>query len=194
MTVGIEHAEVELREVQAYSALMITQISTMADAAKLASTGRIESGRLQLATLPRLDGLLVQPFGDVNFQLEFFADIAQRPCVRLQLKGTAHLLCQRSLEGFAFPLESETQLGFIAEEADESALMPGFDPILITLEAISFQSIVEDELILMIPQVPVNPALTNADEPSMWQAKPPEKTSPFANLSSLLKEKPAEKS
>ncbi len=172
---------------------MITQISSMADAAKLASTGRIESGRLQLAALPRLDGLLVQPFGEMEYRLEFFSDIAQRPCVRLHMKGTAHLLCQRSLEGFAFPLESETQLGFIAEEADESALMPGFDPILITHDAISFQSIVEDELILMIPQVPVNPALADADEPGVWQAKPPEKLSPFANLGSLLKEKPGEK-
>ena len=171
---------------------MIQEISGMADAQKLASTGRIVEGRIALNDSDRLSGLVVDPFGQVDYRLSFFFDMVQRPCVKLSLSGSARLICQRSMEGFDFPIRSETQLGFIASEEEESALMPDFDPILITPATISFTGIVEDELILAIPQVPVNPALTKTDPgPGIWQAKPPEKSSPFANLSSLLKEKPA---
>jgi uncharacterized protein len=172
---------------------MITAISSMADAQKLASIGRILEGTLSLGDLPRLNGLVIEPFGQVSYKLVFSQDVVGRACVRVKFKGHARLLCQRSLEGFDYLIESDTQLGFIANEEDEASLMPNFDPILITHETIQFISLVEDELILLIPPVPVNPTLADAQSPGVWQAKAPETANPFANLSTLLKGKPNEK-
>jgi uncharacterized protein len=172
---------------------MISAISSMADAQKLASVGRILEGTLLLGDSPRLNGLVIQPFGQVSYKLTFFTDVVGRACVRVKFSGHARLLCQRSLEGFDHPIESDTQLGFIAKEEEESALMPDFDPILIGHDPIEFLSLVEDELILLIPQVPVNPALEDATSPGVWQAKAPEKANPFADLGSLLKGKPTDK-
>jgi uncharacterized protein len=172
---------------------MITAITSMADAQKLASTGRIIEDTIALGELARLEGLLVEPFGSVKYKLVFSTDVVGRACVRVKFKGSARLLCQRSLEGFDFPLDYDAMLGFIAKEDEESSLMPNCDPILITHDTIEFISLVEDELILLIPPVPVNPALADAQSPGVWQAKAPEKTNPFASLSSLLKGKPNEK-
>ena len=171
-------------------------ISSMADANRLATTGRTVQGVVALKDLTRLTGLLVEPFGSVNYKLVFSPDIVGRACVRVVLDGAARLLCQRSLEGFDFKIDSDTQLGFIATEEEESALMPGFDPILvdpamIAQDAITPLGLVEDELILLIPPVPVNPALSNTESPGVWQARAPEKAHPFAALGSLLKTKPS---
>jgi uncharacterized protein len=169
---------------------MISAISSMSDAQKLASIGRIIEGEASLGDLPRLNGLIVEPFGSVKYKLVFSTDMTGRACVRVKFAGTARLLCQRSLEGFDYSIESSTSLGFIATEEEESSLMPDFDPILITHEKIEFLSLVEDELILLIPPVPVNPAASDATSPGVWQAKAPESSNPFAGLSSLLKGKP----
>ena len=172
---------------------MITAITSMADAQKLASIGRVIEGAIALEDLLRLDGLLVEPYGSVDYTLTFFTDVVGRACVKVEFEGSARLLCQRSLEGFDYDLKYEAQLGFIAKEDEESSLMPDFDPILITHDTIEFLSLVEDELILLIPPVPVNPKLADAHSPGIWQAKAPEKANPFASLSSLLKEKPTTK-
>lgn len=169
---------------------MITAITSMADAQKLASIARLMEGSIQLGDLPRLNGLVIEPFGQITYKMSFFSDVVGRACVRIKFKGHARLQCQRSMEGFDFPLESDVQLGFIAKEEEESALMPDFDPVLVGLNPIEFLSLVEDELILMIPQVPVNPTLEDASSPGIWQAKAPEKANPFADLGSLLKGKP----
>ncbi len=166
-------------------------ILNMGDAMRLATTGRTVVGRLELAQLERLNGLLVAPYGHVDYTLVFSTDVVGHACVRIQINGAARLMCQRSLEGFDFKIASDTRLGFIATEEEESALMPDFDPILITSEAITPVSLVEDELILLIPPVPVNPALPNSESPGVWQARAPEKAHPFASLGSLLKGKPS---
>ena len=69
--------------------------------------------------------------------------------------------------------------------------VPRLDQPLIAHDAITPLGLVEDELILLIPPVPVNPALSNTESPGVWQARAPEKAHPFATLGSLLKTKPS---
>jgi uncharacterized protein len=162
-------------------------ISTLSDAQRLASVGRVVNATLELASCERLRGLVVAPFGQVQYRLEFGTDIVQHPTVVLSLKGSARLMCQRSMEAFDFPLNTQIKLAFIADETEESGLMPEFDPILVGTGEKSFIEIVEDELILLIPNVPVNPEAVGAEvKPAVWEAKSPERQSPFASLAQLL--------
>ena len=162
-------------------------ISNLSDAQRLASVGRVVNATLELGSCERLRGLVVAPFGQVHYRLEFGTDIVQHPTVVITLKGSARLMCQRSMEAFDFPLNTQVKLAFIAEEAEESGLMPDFDPILVGTGEKSFVEIVEDELILLIPNVPVNPeAVTAETKPAVWEAKSPDRQSPFASLAQLL--------
>jgi uncharacterized protein len=171
---------------------MQTAITSMADAQKLAARQHRVDAEVELQSLSRLNGLLVAPFGRVKYRLSFAPDVVGRACVTVQLHGQARLLCQRSLEPFDFVIDSTSKLGFIAEEAEEASLMEGFDPILLGYTPVSFESIAEDELILLIPPVPVNPAVVaqsdQHDGPAgVWEAKAPEQAHPFAQLGELLK-------
>ena len=162
-------------------------ISTLSDAQRLASVGRVVNATLELASCERLRGLVIAPFGQVQYRLEFGTDIVQHPTVVLSLKGSARLMCQRSMEAFDFPLNTQIKLAFIADETEESGLMPEFDPILVGSGEKSFIEIVEDELILLIPNVPVNPDAVGAEvKPAVWEAKSPDRQSPFASLAQLL--------
>jgi uncharacterized protein len=169
---------------------MQTQINSMADAQKLAVRQHSVQAEVSLQSLSRLNDLLVPPYGRVQYALSFGVDAVGRACVNVKLRGSARLLCQRSLEPFDFALDSSTSLGFISDEADEASLMEGFDPILVGLEPISFESIAEDELILLIPPIPVNPLSEkpeDKDSPAgVWEALAPETTHPFAHLGTLL--------
>ena len=162
-------------------------ISNLSDAQRLASVGRVVNATLELGSCVRLRGLVIAPFGQVHYRLEFGTDAVQHPTVAITLKGFARLMCQRSMEAFDFPLNAQVKLAFIADEADESGLMPDFDPILVGVGDKSFVEIVEDELILLIPNVPVNPDIASDETKSaVWEAKSPDRQSPFASLAQLL--------
>jgi uncharacterized protein len=170
---------------------MLSQINSMADAEKLAARHHREEAEVALASLSRLNGLLVSPHGRVKYALSFAPDVVGRACVHVQLQGTARLICQRSMEPFDFPINSTTALGFIGTEDEEASLLEDYDPILLGLGPVSFESIAEDELILLIPAIPVNPLNEDASQSQpqakVWEAKAPEKANPFASLSDLLK-------
>jgi uncharacterized protein len=166
-------------------------ISSMADAQKLASVRRTVEGTLALAQRPRLEGLVQDTGGSVRYRMEFDVDIVQRPIVRVQLDGFARLLCQRSLETFDYSIKAESKLAFIADEADESSLMPDFDPVLVGVGEITLIEIVEDEVILQIPAIAINAAKISAEDaakPMHWES-PAEKQSPFAALAGLMGKK-----
>jgi uncharacterized protein len=168
-------------------ALMQDVISSFADAQKLAAVGRVIEGTLDLSRSQRLTGLVVEQGGMVRYRLNFGTDKVSNPTVQVHVDGFARLLCQRSLQAFDYPLQATIDLGFIAKEADEGSLMPGFDPILLGENPVTMVELVEDELILMIPGVAVNPASLDAQNvPLVFEAKAPERSSPFANLSQML--------
>jgi uncharacterized protein len=67
------------------------------------------------------------------------------------------LICQRSLERFELPVHIDTRLGLITREADEAGLPEGYEPLLTADGALRLADVVEDELILAVPAVPVKP-------------------------------------
>lgn len=165
---------------------MINVIASIADAQKLASTGRVVARSEPISSFPRLVGLVSEAEGTVHFELTFEPDGMGRPSVQVRIEARVPLLCQRSLETFLYPISSVSHLGFITDEAEEASLLPGYDPLLLGTELVEFLDIVEDELILAIPQVPVNP-LSAKPAQGAWEAKAPEDKNPFADLSALLK-------
>ena len=67
------------------------------------------------------------------------------------------LTCQRSLEVFALPVSVDARLGFIVREEDEAGLPQDYEPLLIDPAGLRPADVIEDELILALPLVPVKP-------------------------------------
>ncbi|MGH8075142.1 MAG: YceD family protein [Lysobacter sp.] len=160
------------------------------DASRMVAARRGVAGRVPLSALTRLRDSLVDTDGEVTYSLDFGTDELKVPFVELRVDTELPLLCQRSLERFLFPVAIEQRLGLIRDEADEAALPPGYEALLMPEDGmLKPVELVEDELILAIPVIPVKPG-TEAMERN-WPAEEAEleRANPFAALSAL-KNKP----
>jgi uncharacterized protein len=158
------------------------------DVWRMVAARRGVEGRLPLSSLRRLRDLLVDAEGEVRFSLDFDQDELKVPYVELRLEAALPLLCQRSLQRFELPVQVAQRLGLIRSEADEAALPPGYEALLVPPDGmVQPAELVEDELILAVPVVPVAPG-TEAMERD-WPAGQEEQqqASPFAALSALKK-------
>jgi len=158
------------------------------DAWRLVAARRGVEGRLPLSALSRLAGLLHDTDGEVRFSLDFDTDELQVPYAELKIDAELPLLCQRSLERFLLPVQIVQRLGLIRDEADEAALPPGYEPLLMPEDGmLQPAELVEDELILAVPVVPMAPGSEAVERD--WPATQVEldAANPFAALSSLKK-------
>lgn len=148
-------------------------------------------GRTPLAAMARLRDLLADDQGEVRFSLEFGQDALRVPFVELRIDAELPLICQRSLQRFLFPVAMVQRLGLIRAssetiDADEAALPPGYEALGVADDGLLRPAeMVEDELILAVPLVPVRPGSEALERD--WPAQPDEQASanPFAALAAL---------
>lgn len=154
----------------------------------MVAAGRQFEGVLPLSAMSRLSGGLADTQGECRFSLEFGQDELQVPYVELSIEAGLPLMCQRSLERFVFPVQTVQRLGLIRDEADEAALPPGYEALLVPEDGqLRPADLVEDELVLAVPVVPLAPGSEPVDQ--TWSAGEEEiqAVSPFAALASLKK-------
>lgn len=169
-------------------------VPELLDAWRMVAARRGVEGRVPLASLARLRESLVDTEGEVAFALDFDTDALKMPYVELRIDAELPLQCQRSLKRFLFPVSIVQRLGLIRDEADEAALPEGYEPLLMPEDGMLHATdLVEDELILAIPVVPIMPGTEAMDRD--WPADEAELQSvnPFAALSAL-KDKPGQPS
>jgi DUF177 domain-containing protein len=136
---------------------MSQALPEIVDAWRMVQARRRFSGTLALNALPRLAADLAEPTGSVAFELEFDTDELGVPFVQVRADAELPLICQRSLDRFELPVHVDTRLGLIANEAGEAGLPAGYEPLLTTDGTLRPADVVEDELILAVPAVPVKP-------------------------------------
>jgi uncharacterized protein len=123
---------------------------------------RVFQGRLPLAGFKRLRDSLAAPGGEVTYELEFGKDDIGVAHLRVRADATLPLTCQRTLEVFGLPVHVDAKLGLIASEADEAALPSDYEPLLTADGQINLAEVIEDELILALPVVPLSPGAEDA--------------------------------
>ncbi|MCB1583377.1 MAG: DUF177 domain-containing protein [Marinicella sp.] len=101
------------------------------------------------------------------------------------------LICQRSLDTFMFPLVTDNTIGFISELEDEAKLVADVSPSWVEDMLVDPKALLEDEILLMIPDIPLKPGakldsqyLTDHDEEPAAE----ETQNPFAALKDLKKD------
>lgn len=159
------------------------------DAWRQVTARRGLEGRVPLASLPRLASLLEAPEGDVVFSLDFDRDSFGVAFVHVRAEAALPLVCQRTLERFLLPVTVDQRMGLIRDEAEEAALLPEYEALLVDPSGeVSPLDLVEDELILAVPVVPVKPGSEAVEQEwgrvEAGEAGPP---NPFAALAALKK-------
>ena len=151
---------------------------------------RLFDGRLPLSGMPRLRPVLADAEGDCRFEVEFGVDAMGMRYVEVRAEAELPLLCQRTLERFLHPVRIDQRLGLITDESQEAALPEGVEPLLLDASGeLNPAGLVEDELILAVPVVPIDP--DSAEIEAKWpdEAEEEEKPNPFAALAALKEQK-----
>lgn len=166
----------------------MSALPEVVDAWRMVNARRVFEGRLPLVALPRLSESLFDSDGAVDFRIEFGRDEFGVAFADLQVEAALPLTCQRTLERFELPIRVEQRMGLIRSERDEASLPPGYEPVLLPEDArLNPAELIEDELILAVPVVPVKPG-TEAIETHWVEVEEEiedERPNPFAALSAL---------
>lgn len=150
-------------------------------------------GVLPVAELPRLVETLVEDSGEIAYDLDFEQGELGDPELHVRLSARLMLECQRTLQPFEWPVEVDSRLGLLASEEDAAALPERCEPLLLEHGTLQPRKVIEDELLLALPLVPVKPGseIPQGDWASPGQepqdAEDSEAvTHPFADLRNLL--------
>ena len=109
---------------------MSANLPEVLDAWRIVAARRGVEGRMPLASLTRLRDSLADTEGDVVYAVDFDHDSLKVPYAELRIEADLPLICQRSLQRFGLPVRIVQRLGLIRDEAEEAALPPGYEPLL----------------------------------------------------------------
>lgn len=155
----------------------------------MVSARRSFQGTLPVAGLDRLGEVLADSCGEVDYTLDFGRDELGTAYLAVHARASLTLLCQRTLEPFVLPVVLDTRLGLISDDSEEAGLPPGYEPLLVVDDRIHPAAVMEDELLLAVPLVPVSPQSEWPDEGKVTQAPDapvePTQDNPFAVLREL---------
>jgi uncharacterized protein len=171
---------------------MSVTLPSSVDAWREVRARRSFQGQLPVSAFKRLGEVVASPDGDVAYTLDFGRDEFGTAYVAVLAKAQLTLICQRSLEPFQLPVEVDTRLGLIVEESEEASLPPGYEALLVEQDGkLDLVATIEDELLLALPLVPVNPDQELPDDVTGpgEDETPSQETSenPFAALRGLIK-------
>ncbi len=91
--------------------------------------------------------------GDADVRLEFGRDAQGRHFIEGWVKATLDLACKRCLEPMPIAIESHFLLGMVSDDAMAANLPNAYEPVVVEKEQLNLQLMLEDELILSLPQV-----------------------------------------
>jgi len=166
---------------------MSPALPSLLDPWRAVDSGSVLVGRLPLSSLLRLRGSLVEARGDVRFRLAFSRDEAQRAVLRCEVAATLRLRCQRCLEALDHEVDTDTLLALVSGIDEERHLPEPYDPLPVGNEPIRPGDLIEDELLLALPQIPMHePTLCTRQVPDADIARIRSGgASPFAVLAEL---------
>lgn len=167
---------------------MSATLPAVLDAWRMVTARRMFEGALPLSGMLRLASALADTAGDCRYEVVFGRDSLDLPFVEIRADAELPLQCQRTLERFLHPVALVQRLGLITDEAQEAGLPEGMEPLLLPADGeLRPLELVEDELILAIPVVPIDPrsAEVTADWPADAAQEEDARPNPFAALAAL---------
>lgn len=151
------------------------------DGFEFAESGTVLRGEWPVRDFPRLSDLVHAGEGVIEYVLSGQRDRQGRPALRIELRGTLSLSCQRCLRPLDFRVSVDSVLTLARSQFEGDA-----DPVdsdterIVASKDMAVRELLEDELVLSVPYAPRHEfcAAERADSA--------ERSSPFASLRGLL--------
>jgi uncharacterized protein len=113
-------------------------------------------GSLRIKDMPRLCESLHDDTGEIGVNIEFGKNEQGIRFVTGQLSGALHLQCQRCMEPLEYPVANKIWLAIVHTEEEAEKLPQGYDPVIANDDILVIRDMVEDELIVSLPVVPMH--------------------------------------
>ena len=146
------------------------------------------SGTLSIKDMPRLSSSLASNEGEVKVDMLFGVDEEGIRYLKGELKTSLMLTCQRCLEAFNYEIISNFMLGIVHTEKEADQLPERCEPLLVPDLSLILSEMIEEELIIGLPIVPMHPIDTcKAKQPLEFYSKDAvaKKDNPFKIIESL---------
>jgi uncharacterized protein len=162
--------------------------------ARAAEGKRVFNGTIPLERMKRLAPLLAEVKGEAEFSARFRVDLEKRVIVDLQVTAALPMECQASLEVYDEQVQRKTALAVVESQSETEDLPEHYEPVKTENGRLALASLVEDELLLGLPQVARKPGLEWIEYSTVkpGQARAGEtaggKESPFAALKDMLEQ------
>jgi uncharacterized protein len=123
---------------------------------RLSEQGVQFHGSLFIKDMQRLAPSLYNEDGEVVVDLTLGADAEGTRFCHLQIKTKVLLQCQRCMEPFSYGIMSDFLQGIANSEAEAENLPAQYEPVIAKDGLLVVRDMVEDELILKLPIVPMH--------------------------------------
>jgi uncharacterized protein len=166
--------------------------SQPSDVDRLADRQAEVAFEIPLSRLSRVQAQIAGARGTVRGAAHFRREAGFR-VAELEMEGDAELICQRCLQPMMWPLEGESRVAIVAAESEADRVPQDFETVHAPDDRIRVSDLVEEELLLTLPLVPLHadPSECVAQEevpaPVEEAAPVPETQRPFERLGELLK-------
>lgn len=156
------------------------------DVLEFARSAQQLAGNIAVVALQRLEDVLFDRDGSLEYEVEGGRDERMRPQLRISISGPLHLRCQRCLGLLDYPLDvANTLLVTPPGAAPDEALDDPEAPDTIEENAgLEIASLIEEEVLLALPFAPRH-AEGECDSELQTHREADHEGSPFARLAAL---------
>jgi uncharacterized protein len=127
------------------------------DIRKLVSLGAVLEGSVEVSKLGRMNQVLADASGMVDYRLRFGVTDDGYVSVEGRIKATVVVLCQRCLGPMDCSLASEFLLGVVPSDERARQLPKRLEPLVLEGDIVDTAAILEEELLLCLPLVSYHP-------------------------------------
>lgn len=135
------------------SQVMSDRLPQYVDPVSFAEQRRELSGAIPLQDFPRLSQVLENNAGDVQASF-LFQKKGRLATIEGKIRACLPLVCQTCLQGLTWPIETDYRLAVVRSIDEADRLSQEYEPLLLQAEKILLVEIVEDEILLLLPDFP----------------------------------------
>lgn len=132
---------------------MLDRLPKYIDPLHLADKRGELKGQLPLSCFDRLAEILLNGTGSVSVDL-FFGREGKLAMIDGKIESVLDLVCQNCLQAVKWPIDNTIKLGIVSSIEEADRLPENCEPLLLEEEKILLKDIIEDELLLLLPQFP----------------------------------------
>ncbi len=131
-------------------------LPTQVNPLRFAENATLLHGHLSIKDMQRLTPSLFKSDGEVEVRLQFGIDAQGIRFLQGLATAELTLQCQRCMEAFVHEVSGDFIYAMVGDEEKAKRLPKQYDPVFVVDEILNIQDLVEEELIINLPIVPMH--------------------------------------